>query len=846
MNTIKRNIFLLFSIPIIFFVTYISIGDVMRYYFFTDDYATLYHTQNNYSVGWPYVNLAAFFYPFYKLFGTNPTPYFIVDFIIYFIVGILIFILTKLLTKSNFASFFTSLIFATGYICIDQFTQAVASTISNFNLVLMILTLIFTILWADTGRVRYYILAFIMFWISMIIIPVRSFPLVMFIPTTEFILIYKKENIVRVIRKLFYVFLRFIPFLLLGYSYGVFSYGAGTTGKISDTFNVIHSKILFFIQPSTIKMVFDILGKSIFIEPVVRQVWPYPRIINYPMLGFILLVVILLFSLYSLSKLENSRMKKSLLILVLLSIEGFIGFLTVSEITSPTNRYLVDAKIGLSGIVPLIIYIVIVNLKKKKLFFLLGILFLIFYIYSMANLSKKFEDQFVTNGLYASKFYTQLKRYLPELSKGDIIYVDYANRYPVPSRLGGIMGSALMSQEVNLAFPYHVKIDSIKVTNKFNDIDSAISQKAADLSRLHTFYYDEQGLHDTTTKTLGLIKYGKIKSLNLENIEYNEKSKAPNLLIKDVNFPSLIPSRIMFALIVNPLKSSDFIFPFSRAEVDTEDMVAVRKMYKEGKVNKDLVIQYLLSQKKYYETVHVEVSSQDNTYVMGNLINDKVNDSWVDNENKWLTKNRPWIIIDLGEERKIGRIVWVKAGRRIPTEYKISFSTDKINWKYIDNKSSFRNLPDDSRETNEIFSPINARYVKFDIFKTENENAPGVSEVEVIEDKFTNVDRDSALRLRSNPFEYVENAEDMQKTYEFLSKYATLSVFTKTNKDEKMNTGFKSTVPIFLDGLAHDYQLEVPAGGTMLDDIQFRLNFPAELNISSMQIESFPVKDISK
>src|SRR3989344_371625 len=103
-------------------VTFFSLGKTLSYHFFTDDYAFLYYLGKNLDFGWPYTYVSSLFKPVYNLFGTEPFPYLLLAIVTYFLAGITVYFTARQLTQNKLVATLSSLIFATGYIGLEQFS----------------------------------------------------------------------------------------------------------------------------------------------------------------------------------------------------------------------------------------------------------------------------------------------------------------------------------------------------------------------------------------------------------------------------------------------------------------------------------------------------------------------------------------------------------------------------------------------------------------------------------------------------------------------------------------------------------------------------------------------------
>lgn len=222
---IRKNFFIIFVLIFLALEVFFSIGKTVQYYFYTDDYALIYHLQNNISYGWPYHFVSLVYVPVYKLFGSIPEAFTILGITTYFVLVIGVYFLNLIIFKNKLVSLFASAIFATAYVGIDQFTQLAVSTVNNISYFSVCLVLIVYIHFLQKQRKIFYFLSLALFTIVMNFFSFRGFTLVLFIPTIEVILLLEKKNIKIILDDIRFTLLRLIPFMFIGYKFGIFSYG---------------------------------------------------------------------------------------------------------------------------------------------------------------------------------------------------------------------------------------------------------------------------------------------------------------------------------------------------------------------------------------------------------------------------------------------------------------------------------------------------------------------------------------------------------------------------------------------------------------------------------------------
>ncbi len=488
----------IFFFTILASIVLFSVGKTLNYYFFTDDYSVFYHIQSHQSSAWPYNNVIYFFTPFYKIFGLQAEPYFALGIITLFLASIAVYFLFKILTKNDSVAIFSSFIFATGYIGIDQFSLMSTSSINNLNIINICITLILFILWLDTRKLRYYFAALLAYWISIYLFPFRAFALVLFIPIIGIILPLKFSKRFSIFKFFIFRIIAFLPFLATAYLGGIFSYGTKGTLTVVSSFS--NSKILELLNYSSILEILKILGYLVaFLLP--------PKLIGsnppYYLFGFIFFVFNVLIAFLVIKTYE--RLGKSLLIGLFITMAGYLGYYVLSpsfNSNGEVNRYLLTSFLGYSAIFPVIFYLFYKKISVVPKIGRFGFLFFIpilAIILTMISFARSFENNNIRErGVPAREFFRQLKKYLPSISGNNIFYFNYANHYPVASRFGNIMLGAYLPKEATLAVQYQVPLETVKIVYDIDSLTALIKNKKIDVNNIYTFYYDENGLQQTT------------------------------------------------------------------------------------------------------------------------------------------------------------------------------------------------------------------------------------------------------------------------------------------------------------------------------------------------------------
>lgn len=826
-----------------------SIGTTLQYYFYTDDYVFLYYLRNNLNFGWPYSSVLSIFRPIYQIFGINPLPYFTMAVISYFFAAVSVFLFTKFLTKNTLIAVLSSSIFATGYIGLDQFSMIAVSIINNLNVINVCITLILLIKFIETKKYKYYFLTLFMFWFSLLLFPYRAYPLVLLLPTLEIIRTFEFKNISYLFKKYAFLVIRYIPFIFVGIQRGIFSYGTHGTENV-DKLNLISSdsKVYTLIYFDFFKELFAVLGKFILIKPVSDLLGYIPSQDFYSLVGFLTFLIAFLISILLLISKKDLK-GKNLLILSFIVIESYIGnmFLNVDfDANGPVNRYLTISFAFFAPFFIFLLYIILEKLErikfleKKKLLIISTILIIL----SLSSLSRNYTASAVEERSKPSrKFFQELKAFVPTLSDSNynIFYFDRASYSPVSSRFDHVLLSAAMGNSVNLALPYNISVNSVKIVDNYEDFIRLVlyPPKGRNVN-YYSFYNDENGLHETTPEVFDLLKNGKSSNISIDNIEYGKNVNNPSASINLNNISSLSPAILKLNLSLSPLDPSTFKFPYKPNELTLLEEVP-------SKIEKSKIFEYLISRQDYYnnakvdvESIHVSKKNQASF-----AIDDDPRTYWISDQSRWEVKISPWISIDLSNIKSINKIILNQIPNRTVDSYSLSVSSDGINWTEVEDSQITTPYFDKNLAVID-FSTREARFVKLTIKSLSVGPGPGLAEIEVVESRYSEIDQEKADRIKKNPFELIRDEEELYMTYNYLSSSAELKIDVFTNKDDSTLEALTIlSMPVHLNGLNYIYEVSIPQKGTKLEKININGNFPARLLIQGITIENLSMEIIT-
>lgn len=146
----------------------ISYSQILKMYFWHDDYTILYYLQRGEFVWWPFHSLYILQKLFFSLFGLEPKGYFLVLIAMYILASWLLYYFAELLFKRKFIAFSIALVFSAGYIGQESMQSFFGFGFENlFGLNLFLAILIFLLNYARRKRLRWLILAIASFYFMM-------------------------------------------------------------------------------------------------------------------------------------------------------------------------------------------------------------------------------------------------------------------------------------------------------------------------------------------------------------------------------------------------------------------------------------------------------------------------------------------------------------------------------------------------------------------------------------------------------------------------------------------------------------------------------------------------------
>ncbi len=850
----------------------LAYGQTLGMYFWQDDSALIFKLQHqeeaagSYGLGiigdGPYKYLITPFVPMFSVFGLNPFGYFAVGFIAYGIATAAFYLFSSEIFRNKKAGFVATLIFAGGYIGSDTMFRISNSWQTNFGLTFALLSFwAYVKFFSGRFRIPFYFISLLLFYLSVEFVYIRSHSLIfpIFILDLLFTVYFFK------LRNIPWLLLRQIPFWFIFYQrYMVESIGSSGVGSVFKSILEGKPEILagFFATLGNIFVVYSMQAKFLNLVTSREQLVLLVLFIVFSLITlnffstarkFKILVVVLLTAAFFLNRLFISKdifwyrttadfisgalglyisvfiitlslaLRKDMKImsltillgLVVASSQIFGYFIQYQEaIFSTTHRYLSYSFIGYSMVLGGIIYAFFLKGKKKLSVVLLGIT-----LFTNIYLGFSYQNKFLNEvSRPKEQFYKELKNEIPEIKKGALFHFDIDGRNFYRQQFNNFFSVGSMPESTALAIYYGVDRYDVSLIGEFDELLYKLSLKQADLDNIFNLYYGPDGLTNVTEETRSLLRNG-------SKPEKVEIEKSGNL-----NTKPLTPMLLTVKARVVP-DTASIIFPYS---------LSGQNIGAESFQEKKMMLDFLLSRGEYFRTVSPSSLSewkfQETVYVSDN----NPDTSWRGHRIYWHEKRHEQLNLDLGTVKKIGKIVWKNWTHTLtPTGYTIELSEDGKNYKTV---KKVINGPEriDGEVVEENFDDANARFVRMDITATLSNDAPAISEVEVIDSLYDGINISKAIAFSFNPFEYVENMEEMEF---ILSRAAPLIEVVADLETDK--GGVTSQSPVENLNTVKDYEFILSPGGTKIKSLNLSVkNAPVKMHIESAEIRNLSLDEI--
>lgn len=869
MRFLKSNWFVFATL---FLIVLIAYGQTLHMYFLIDDNALIYKLQHfNQEIGlWgkgvsgegPYRHIVDQFIPFYPVFGINPVPYFGVGILLYFLTAAVLYLFLKVLTKNGLIAFASAAIFAAGYIGSETMFGIVNSWQTTRGLIMALVTFWLFYKYIKTRNTLYYLLSIILFFFSLDTVYIRAHGLVFSIFVFDLLF----WPVAFRLRSVLSLLGRQVPFITIHYYIYFSSLNYANQFGILHLLNDIFVGKKYYLATIPIQDIGNLFIPSFFtsyITRLFRQPVLSPEFLLGSFLAGIFILCLVIYLVYKNFRRDNF-LTKVLIFSFSFSISNFIVFWLreTNHILGTTHRYFFYSLAGVSLFWATTFYLFAFSLVKERnsserrnLFKFLSTALVIVLLLLGANHQKEFNQK---RSFPEKRFFSAFSRAVPTISKGSVMYFDLANSDKAEGEFGRFFGG-IFSAGSYLAI-YDPKIDYMKdftFTQKFDDILSKLAEGKTSIDKVFTFYYGENGLLETTSRTREILSKGAEVKLPVTGFSSNTtfdvsgdsfmtetafnavngvaigENPVPVFAFGD-NLPSLVPSTLSFSLVVTPKMPP---FPYRSKSGKPQN----------GELEKSKIFAYLLSRNSFRKTAVATSASFWKNQEPKFAIDSRPETTWRGHRGYWNdiavgnTKNIEYFGVDLKKVLTVSTVKWISAQKPlVPIHYRILTSLDGKQWSLAREIKNTETLPEGT-VVFDSFSPVIAKFVKMEILKTYGNDGPEIKEFEVVESRFSGLVLENVARVESEPFGQINSMSDYKDATAYVRQDATMKVYFMSSADSKQDPTRYVDVPLVVDGRFHAYSVPLPATGQNWVKLTINgFNFPAEIMIKNPTITYEP------
>lgn len=487
------------------------------------------------------------------------------------------------------------------------------------------------------------------------------------------------------------------------------------------------------------------------------------------------------------------------------------------------ERYTIHSFLALTGILGLLF----TALPKNN--FLVNLGKAIIIIFGIGNLYHAVVYQhniLQTRSFPAREFYGELKTFLPNLKKGDILYFDIAR--DAQEQYNDAVATAMMPETTAFVWRYGgLDRYDIKLTTDFRDLVDIVLSENVPLDNIHTFWYSEDGLVDTTKDAKALFKGELHPSLHTSQLpRVSEAELTPHELGTLWRQPDL---EVPLSIPVNSFAPLELTLELSASSISQE--LTFPLLFPYTPIPKDYAVfwgdlemrQLALDYKAARDEIRINsqfrVTSEWQNNLAGNLFDGDLNSVWQSERTGW-GREFTFIEVKLPEPRDIEKVVWINGfSSNTPTEYSIQVSLNGQNWQGVKKVEGGSRV--DNREPQIIaFTPVRARYVRMVLTQTLNGDSPVISELWVVPPEFSKLDLTLAEKFLREPFWLVPSDAAFTQTINGLGNKSSVQVVWQSDKRDDWQSLQQTEFALNYDGSRRKYSIILPAGGTQISRLK--------------------------
>ncbi|OGE16943.1 hypothetical protein A3F00_02880 [Candidatus Daviesbacteria bacterium RIFCSPHIGHO2_12_FULL_37_11] len=499
----------------VFLVAVLTFLPTLQMFFYLDEWGNLYEFTHV-----PYqftIFTAHMFYLLFSIFGISATDYFAVGIFIYALSATLLYFFVSTLTKNKLLGLIAGLIYATSPIGIDTVIMLWTYFLEGgYPLTIALLLLLYLILrYFQGGKIFFFILALLGFFVFLELEPRRVFLFLPIIILFDYLMHFRK-----IIVPDFKFFLRQTPFFIcfvLYYKYSVTLSGIFATGRIAladsgsyDWQTKLDLLLNTFSDPKPFVTLANILLGAFLVLP--------KEILNLTTVKGTFFWTALIIVIAAALVVIGFKIKKEFGFMLLFSLGWiYINILGIYVFSSPgisetTHRTLSLSAPAYAMFIAISGYVLFLYLKEKikkkekfgkfflenqqTLFFSVLILFLGFNLYATHSHFEKFN---AFRSRPARAFFKDLKTFHPSFPKKSLLYIETSKDPQIKHRLTRIYGGNNLGAGATIAVFYpELTYKEIDLVRELKDVEKFLRDDPKKIDQVFYFYYDENGLKDQT------------------------------------------------------------------------------------------------------------------------------------------------------------------------------------------------------------------------------------------------------------------------------------------------------------------------------------------------------------
>lgn len=804
----------------IFLLCVLSVGRIINYYFFYDDFFLFYALQfpndKNSIFQSPdapaYQFLQPFFSPQFSIFGYNPTGYFIISFLLFFVTIIVFYFFLKSLTNGDKKlPFFASIIIASGYIGVEAFTWNMGAGPNNtVFLTSSFLSLLFALLYLRQKKPIFLFGIFLTFTFVVYFFQFRAFLLFawMFLFLVAWFIM--KRNIPKYFI-LFLIFLILFGLIIYRDSFG-FNQGQGTHIEFDLLrFSQIYSRNIgnvFFpsellqlvsernnIPLNRLELLGGLAGLALLLG---APLWAFlKKIREFPLIFFF----------------STSVVISLLLIHIVVSLT-----VNAPDVWYSSHRFYVVILPFLAGFLGSLLVILQKRLNNLATF-LLG-----FWVVTHITLSNIAIQARWDNPIsHIQYFYKTIHQYVPKLDRNSVLLIEQGEPTPVSIFVSARAANAY----AGLAGFYGIRVDELNLSRSPEEAATMLNNLRLSEEHLYTLYYRRGELLDLTNETRKILNSGMSRLLGSKTGDFVEFS--------NLNLPASAPLYVSLKLLAIP---------------DFSNLGALKKIDQVQIENSEKYFPLLLEQEKLREKM--KGLSLDNPlsfeHEASNVTDGLYSTTWIPLE--W-GKDGVSATADLGVTRRINRVVWSSSRTaswyvRLPAQYKVEVSLDGKNFTEVNSASNAPILKTGDFFIDE-FPEQEVKFINITIFKTHGGLTPSIDEIEVFNKDDGNINFTEYFIFKQNPERYFQDILAARKYLsEFLGNSIALEFGWRVDNNGEYPVGQSSIVSVNTDSL-QNIRILLPIIGKEVKSLRIKpINFPAKIYIEDLKIIYPTLDELSK